>query len=238
MTGDDLSSGKRALKESPQDGSDRNNHRDPPESKLQEVVEVPDGSEFSLGPGIGFIGRNTVLRVISFHGYLTTGAFIGLQMLALGRRLLGVEENEKIHVVCETRNCLPDPFQVLAGATVGNKRLVVRDTGKVAVTITRHTPPGEKAPGVRIVLDATKTEKFEKLHAWYMNTEDIPHREVVKILREAGDTVYSYEYLKVPVVEKQEKHVSVCTVCGEPFIQSEGGRTCCVDCRKPLPSEP
>jgi len=225
-----------ASKDSQPNSSDEGNHVDALESKLSGVVEVPDGNVFFLGPGIGPIGRDAVLRLVSFHGNLTTGAFIGLQMLALGKRLLGVKENERIHVLCETRNCLPDPFQVLAGATVGNKRLVVRDTGKMTVTITRHTPPGERAPGVRIILDPAKTKKFEKLHAWYMNTEEVPHREVVKVLRKAGATVYSYEYLKVPVVEKQDKRVSVCSVCGEPFIQSEGGRSCCVDCKDPLPS--
>lgn len=236
MTGDDFSGGKRALKDSREDVSNPGSHRDLPECRLQEVVEAPEGSEFSLGPGIGSIGGDALLRVISFHGYLTAGAFIGLQMLALGRRLLGVEESEKIHVVCETKNCLPDPFQVLAGATVGNKRLVLRDTGKVSVTITRHKPPGERAPGVRIILDAAKTEKLERLHAWYMNTEDVPHKEVVKILREAGDTVYSYQDVKVLVVEKQEKRIAFCSVCGEPFIQSEEDLSFCGDCKDHFPS--
>jgi hypothetical protein len=110
-------------------------------SNLSEVVEVEEGGEFFLGPGLGDISSDSLLRLFSFQGYLATGAFRCLQMLVLGRRLLGVEENEKIHVVCETQNCLPDPFQVLAGATLGNKRLMLRDTGKMLVTITRHTPP-------------------------------------------------------------------------------------------------
>ena len=194
------------------------------------MLEVPEGNDFFLGPGLGYVPMDSLVRLVSFHGYLTTGAFIGLQMLALGKRLLGIEENERIHVLCETQNCLPDTFQVLAGATLGNKRLMLRDTGKMLVTITRHTPPGESAPGVRIILDPAKTKRFYKLHAWYMNTEKVPHREVVQILREAGDTVYSYRYVKVPVTGKQEKHVAICGTCGEPFIQMEEGDNCCVDC--------
>jgi len=189
------------------------------------------GSSFSLGPGLGSIDRGSLDRLISFHGHLSAGLLIGLQMLALGRRLLSVEENERIHIVCETPNCLPDSFQVLAGTTTGNKSLTVRDTGKMAVTITGHTPPGESAPGVRIILDAKKTEKFDKLHAWYMKTEKPSHEEVVQILKEAGDTVYSYEYVKVPVAGKIDKDVSICSICGESFIHMEK-TDYCVDCAR------
>ena len=221
---------KRASKDSRPNVKEGSNLSNSLVSKLSQLVEVEEGGEFFLGTGLGCISSDSLLRLFSFQGYLTTGAFIGLQMLVLGRRLLGVEENEKIHVVCETQNCLPDTFQVLAGATLGNKRLMLRDTGKMLVTITRHTPPGESAPGVRIILDPSKTKRFYKLHTWYMNTEKVPHREVVQILREAGDTVYSYRYVKVPVTGKQEKRVAICGTCGEPFTQIDGGDNYCSDC--------
>lgn len=221
---------KRASKDSRPNVKEGSNLSNSLVSKLSQLVEVEEGGEFFLGTGLGCISSDSLLRLFSFQGYLTTGAFIGLQMLVLGRRLLGVEENEKIHVVCETQNCLPDTFQVLAGATLGNKRLMLRDTGKMLVTITRHTPPGESAPGVRIILDPSKTKRFYKLHAWYMNTEKVPHREVVQILGEAGDTVYSYRYVKVPVTGKQEKRVAICGTCGEPFTQIDGGDNYCSDC--------
>jgi len=228
----ELSRKKRASKDSRPHVKEESNPSNSLASKLSQVVEVEEGDEFFLGPGLGCISPDSLLRLFSFQGYLTTGAFIGLQMLILGRRLLGVEENEKIHVVCETQNCLPDPFQVLAGATLGNKRLMLRDTGKILVTITRHTPPGELAPGVRIILDPAKTKRFDKLHAWYMDTEKLPHREVIQILREAGNTVYSYKHVKVPVTGKREKRVAICGTCGEPFIQTDGGDRYCSDCAK------
>jgi formylmethanofuran dehydrogenase subunit E len=226
----ELSRKKRASKDSQPHVKEESNPLNSLASKLSHVVEVEEGGEFSLGPGLGCISPDSLLRLFSFQGYLTTGAFIGLQMLVLGRRLLGLKENEKIHVVCETQNCLPDPFQVLAGATLGNKRLMLRDTGKILVTITRHIPPGQSAPGVRIILDPAKTKRFGKLHAWYMYAEKLPHREVIQILREAGDSVYSYKYVKVPVPRKREKRVVICGTCGEPFIQIDGGDRNCPDC--------
>lgn len=198
-----------------------------PKSKFSEVA-----GEVSLGPGFGCIASSTIDHLTSFHGYLATGVFIGLQMLALGKRLLGIDGHERIHVECETYNCLPDAFQYLAGCTIGNKGLIVRDTGKIAVTITRHTPPGENAPGVRIVLDAEKTERFPKLHRWHMKTEKVPHDEVIQILMEAGDSVYSYEHVEVPVTARKKKLIAICAICGESFIQKEQGDRCCVDCAK------
>ena len=66
-------------------------------------------------------------RVSSFHGYLSTGAFIGIQMLNIARRELDADSGEQLYVTCETYNCLPDPFQILAGCTIGNKKLKIRD---------------------------------------------------------------------------------------------------------------
>ncbi len=59
-------------------------------------------------------------KVVPFHGFLTSGALIGIQMLNIARRVLDVQHGERIYVTCETQNCMPDPFQILAGATIGN----------------------------------------------------------------------------------------------------------------------
>ena len=67
--------------------------------------------------------------IVPFHGYLSTGAFIGLQMLNIARNLLDIDDDERIFVTCETRNCLPDPFQILRGSTIGNKGLNIVDHG-------------------------------------------------------------------------------------------------------------
>ena len=193
---------------------------------FQKETDVP------LGPGLGSIPAGILEGLVSFHGHLATGAFVGIQMSALGRRLMGLKDGERIHVVCETINCLPDPFQYLAGCTIGNKGLIIKDTGKRAVTITKHTPPGEEAPGIRIVLDPDKTKKYSKLHAWYMKTEKMGHEEPIEILIEAGENVYSYEYVSVPVQERKEKIIAICKDCGESFIRGKVNGDYCQDCFK------
>jgi formylmethanofuran dehydrogenase subunit E len=69
--------------------------------------------------------RSQIEKVASFHGYLSTGAFAGIQMLNLAKKVLCASNKDRLFVTCETYNCLPDPFQVLAGCTVGNKGLKI-----------------------------------------------------------------------------------------------------------------
>jgi len=77
-------------------------------------------------------------RVSSFHGYLSTGAFIGIQMLNIVKRALDADPKEQLYVTCETYNCLPDSFQILAGCTIGNKKLKIKDFGKMAVVVNKR----------------------------------------------------------------------------------------------------
>ena len=124
--------------------------------------------------------QEEIKKIIPFHGYLSTGAFIGLQMLNLARRLLDIKENNRIFVTCETQNCLPDPFQILCGCTIGNKGLNIIDHGKMAATINKAAPPGHvTVKAVRIVLDPEKSVKYPIFHAWYMNETKISHEDAI-----------------------------------------------------------
>jgi len=170
--------------------------------------------------------RSQMEKVVSFHGYLSTGAFIGIQMFNLAKRVLNISDGDRLFATCETYNCLPDAFQAIAGCTIGNKTLRIRDHGKMAVTINKRAPIGEKIKGVRVVLDPAKTRRYPKLHAWYMKTERIPHSEVVTILLDAGESVYSYEIVDLVVPEKPSKRIVICDNCKESFIQRVGETVC------------
>lgn len=168
-----------------------------------------------------------VEKIIPFHGYLSTGAFIGLQMLNMSKRILDVQEGERIYAVSETYNCLPDPFQILEGATTGNKGLRVKDYGKMAVTVNKRAEKGVTSmKGVRIYLDPDKMEDYPKLHAWYMNTAKVPHEEVLPELLKAGEDVYSYEMVDIEVPIRKKKKVRLCEKCGESFVQYEDEALC------------
>lgn len=168
-----------------------------------------------------------VEKIIPFHGYLSSGAFIGLQMLNMAKRILNVQEGERIYAVSETYNCVPDPFQILEGATIGNKGLRVKDYGKMAVTVNKRAEKGvTSVKGVRIYLDTEKTKDYPRLHAWYMNTAKVPHEEVLPELLKAGEDVYSYEMVDIEVPVKKKKRVKLCDNCNESFVQYENETLC------------
>ncbi len=173
--------------------------------------------------------RSQIQKVAPFHGYLSTGAFAGIQMLNIARRVLEASEGDRLFVTCETYNCLPDPFQVLAGATIGNKGLKIKDHGKMAVTVTRRAPVGTNVKGVRIMLDPAKTARYPRLHAWFMKTEKVPHPEAVSILISAGESVYSWEIMDLDVPEKPRKKIAICERCEDSFIQKDY-ETLCIAC--------
>jgi len=173
--------------------------------------------------------RLQVARVAPFHGYLSTGAFIGIQMLSIARRVLGAGADDRLFTTCETYNCLPDPFQVLAGCTIGNKGLKIENHGKMAVTVTRRAPAGSSIKGVRIVLDPAKTVSYPRLHAWYMKTDKVPHPEAISILIDAGEIVYTYRVIDLVVPEKPRKQIAICDSCKESFVQKEN-ELLCVPC--------
>ncbi|MCE5213174.1 MAG: FmdE family protein [Methanobacterium sp.] len=166
-------------------------------------------------------------KLVPFHGYLSTGAFIGLQMLQIARKLLDIKEGDRVFITCETFNCLPDPFQILYSCTVGNKGLKILDYGKMAITINKAAEPRqEKVKGLRIFLDPEKTAKYPVFHAWYMNERKVSHEDAISDLIEAGEDVYTWEYVDVPVSVKVKKNVAICEICGESFIRIDEEPIC------------
>ena len=166
-------------------------------------------------------------KVVHFHGFLTSGALIGIQMLNIARRVLDVQDEEHMYVTCETQSCMPDPFQILAGATIGNSGLKIRNLGKMAVTVNKQAPEGvQNIKGVRIILNPEKTKDYSKLHAWYLNTEKLPHEEVVPILLAAGEEAYSWKLVDIEVPVRKKKRIQGCKNCGEMFIQHDNELLC------------
>ncbi|MGB8216165.1 MAG: FmdE family protein [Candidatus Methanoperedens sp.] len=193
--------------------------------------KVPAGKDISMDDVIKKITDPYLLfqieRVSSFHGYLSTGAFIGIQMFNIAKRVLDADSGEQLYITCETYNCLPDPFQILAGCTIGNKKLKIKDYGKMAVVVNKRAPEGQKLiRSVRIVLDPAKTAQYPKLHEWYMKTGKVSHEEAVSLLIDAGESVYTYNIMDIELSEKPEKRIALCDKCGESFVQKNDEALC------------
>ncbi|MBP2144264.1 formylmethanofuran dehydrogenase subunit E [Methanococcus voltae] len=167
-----------------------------------------------------------IKKVFDFHGHISTGAFIGLQMYRIAKREMNLEDGETVYVMCECKNCMPDPFQILAGATIGNNKLKIYNIGKMAATFNTFGTVGDNVKGLRIILDANKMQDYPKLYNWYMNIEKVPHTDAIFDLIKAGDSVYSWEYVDVEVPPKNKKDVKLCEVCKESFISYNGSPIC------------
>ncbi|MGP8320152.1 MAG: FmdE family protein [Methanosarcinaceae archaeon] len=169
-------------------------------------------------------------KVVPFHGFLSTGAFIGIQMFNIAKKVLDLQDGERIFATCETYNCLPDPFQVLGGATIGNKGLKIADSGKMAVIVNKRAPAGvTSVRGIRIYLDPDRTKKYPELHAWYLNTGKVSHKEAIHDLIKAGEDAYTYEMVNVEVPIKLTKCIEMCEKCGESFVRY-GEEVLCSTC--------
>ena len=174
--------------------------------------------------------KEQVEKVVDFHTYLSSGALIGVYMFNMAKTLLDfdIDNGDIIYATSETYACLPDAFQALGKCTIGNNKLKINNTGKMAITVNMKQKEGENTKGVRIIMDPTKTIKYPRLHAWYMNLEKIPHEEIIPILIEAGDSIYSYEFVDIEVPTKIKKQVILCEICKEPFVKKNDN--ICITC--------
>lgn len=155
----------------------------------------------------------------NFSGFASPGSVIGAHMLLIARKVLDFEVDEEIYVTCETTNCLPDAFQAICKSTIGNGRLNILDTGKMAVIINRKGMPGETVQALRIILDPEKTVNYPIIHEWYMNTRKVSAEEVNPELIRACENLYSWYFVDVIVPEKEKKIIEICNLCNEPFIK-------------------
>ncbi len=111
--------------------------------------------------GVGERVQGYLRRCVAFHTFPAAGLLIGAFMVDLALEKLGAKPGDKLYAVSETPKCAPDALQVIIGATMGNHRLRIVNTGRYAITINRYGErnaadgvrvqrrcfPGEKVPG-------------------------------------------------------------------------------------------
>jgi formylmethanofuran dehydrogenase subunit E len=177
--------------------------------------------------------REYIRRCVSFHGFAPPGLLIGVFMVDLALEKLGANPNEKLYAVAETPKCAPDAVQVVTSATMGNSRLRIIETGKFSITLNRGSTE-ERADGIRVYVDATKTRRYSTLDLWYTNDPrykrvDEKDRVYDEILQ-AGRSILSWERVKVSVPQKAVWQAVQCPVCKEmvpDYLVEDGVCTSC-----------
>ncbi|MDI6703012.1 FmdE family protein [Methanothermobacter wolfeii] len=165
----------------------------------------------------------------NFNGFASPGSIIGAYMLIIAKKIIDFSVDEPIYVTCETSNCLPDAFQAITKSTIGNGRLKIYETGKMAATINKQQCPGKTTKGIRIILDAEKAKNYPIIYDWYLNNRKVAAEEVNPELLKAGTKIYSWNFVDVNVPKKEKKLIKICYACKEPFI-NKTGLDICPDC--------
>jgi formylmethanofuran dehydrogenase subunit E len=163
--------------------------------------------------------------VKAFHGSEAPGSIIGGLMVDTAIRNL--PDGILYCAICETQSCLPDAIQLLTPCTVGNGRLKIIPLGRFAITLYDKC----NYDGVRVFLDAEKTEAWQEINAWFFklkSKEGQKQESIIREIGEAGSGILSVRRVSVrpEVVKKIHKgKIAMCPQCREAY-PSDGGKVC------------
>jgi len=119
--------------------------------------------------------QNWLARAVDFHGHLGPFLVIGVRAGLIGLMKLGIERGDpKLSVTAMLKNSIPfscvlDGVQVATGCTIGNKRLRLEDSSKVAIKF-------ENNDGKRVEVEvnsAALDNLIEQLSAENVEAEEV-----------------------------------------------------------------
>lgn len=149
-----------------------------------------------------------------FHGHYCPGLAIGVRAAVEGKCALG---EGSLSVLAERSACWLDGFSLI-GATLGNGKLKIHDTGKPAFSIYS----ADSGKSLRLVLKSAPTGlSRDEMTRWLLTA---PVEEVFSI----GGTRQPFPEYKPAGAEV------ICSHCGEPVLESKArekeGKFYCADC--------
>ncbi len=150
------------------------------------------------------------------HSHLSPGVALGIRMAQIAYERLGVSFRGKGLVgIAETAMCLPDALQVVAGTTPGNRNLIVKDYGKLALAIVRF----DTKQGYRVTIKKEAAERSELINKFLyrlgkLNKEE--ERRLAEEFLQLEDEFFDVRKIKltIPVGGTKEPIVE-CERCGE-----------------------
>jgi Formylmethanofuran dehydrogenase subunit E len=177
--------------------------------------------------------QDYIRRCVAFHTFPAAGLLIGTFMVDLALEKLGAKPGEKLYAVSETPKCAPDPLQVLIGATMGNHRLRIVDTGRYAITINKFSE-GTTAGGIRVHVDLERVKKYPVLYQWFTNDPaykgGVSGQDLLREILCAGRDILAWEPVKVRFTPKDKWASRICPACGEPAPANKFEGDICSGC--------
>ncbi len=192
------------------------------------------------------IDRETLGRVIAFHGHLCPGVTMGVRAAEIALREIGPHAaDEEVVAVVETDNCAVDAIQYLTGCTMGKGNLIHLDHGKNAFTFARRSD-GKAIRIVAVPRDRSMSPEQEALVQRVRGGEataeereaynTLWHERAMEVMDADEEDLYEVQRLEgYRLPDKARIYPSLrCDGCGEMTMSARitpvGGRNLCPAC--------
>jgi formylmethanofuran dehydrogenase subunit E len=190
--------------------------------------------------------ENILLEIGYFRRAVEPGIAYGIKMILGAKNFLKIKDFKKVNllVVAETSRCLPDAIQYLCGCTIGNRRLIINDVGKIAATFIDR----DADRAVRVTIssafqkrDAKNSKKLIQLKEKLNFSEIESHRlqvsrEILKIPNEELFRIQEVEITEPLSPVFMPTGIVLCEKCGESTRESKikikDGHKLCMVCAR------
>ncbi|MEM0316012.1 MAG: FmdE family protein, partial [Archaeoglobaceae archaeon] len=123
----------------------------------------------------------TIEFAVRLHSHLSPGLALGIRMAEIAYRNLGTNLKGKALIgIAETSFCVPDALQVVVGTTVGNRNLIVKDYGKLALSVVR----ADTMEGYRVSLKKDAVNNSELMRKFLLREGKLSKEEEKKLAEE------------------------------------------------------
>ncbi|MFQ6135897.1 MAG: FmdE family protein [Candidatus Hydrothermarchaeales archaeon] len=169
------------------------------------------------------------------HGHLAPGVALGVRMSEIALERLGTKRgNKRLIGVSETRRCLADALQATTGCTLGHGNAMVKDYGKLAITVGRV----DSKKGVRVSLKKDAYRLSPLMREWMMRGRKLKRSEEEELAHQLSKLDEKFLKIEDVIIDLEQEFESTaikkCDECGELvpeiFILEREGKAICKVC--------
>lgn len=183
---------------------------------------------------------------VNFHGHLCPGLALGYKASVFAIRSLGEKrsEDEEIVAMVENDSCFLDAVQVITGCTLGKGNLLIRDYGKMVLSLVSR----KSGTGIRVSLRAELPSLDERIHEILERIrkgqasseekrifQDYQKKRAFLILSSPTEEIFSFMKIDIdPPEYARIMRSERCEVCFEPTLVTRivnfSGKRVCIPC--------
>lgn len=185
---------------------------------------------------------------MNFHGHICPGLCLGYKASILAIKTMKEKkaEDEEILAICENDSCFVDAVQVITGCTLGKGNLILKNYGKVALSLISRN----KKKGIRVAPKANtykllgggdffnlmeKVAKGLASESEKNMLQELKLKRSTLLLQSDAQEIFSVREIEVEIPPPARIVKSmICDVCGEPVMETkvveDYGRKICLSC--------